>query len=229
MVCVSSATDSSYLSTDRKNPTTSKTEASTIAIRTTDKEKDREVFREREREGVNNAGSADVWQSCMYTSEDIINEEDRIDAFLSSVCATIKRIILSEVQKKDLEMVANVILYTLSCKERPILTTPRRSDGKKSDCYARTVGMSGGSNKDTEGESGKQFLPPMGMLRVYLLRLLFVMYDEHIKKIVLKSTPNKSMNTHVKDVYQVCTYVLLSSVFTTVLIRVDTTLIPVIL
>ena len=201
MVCVSSASDTSYLSTDRKNT------ASTIVNKTSDKDKDRdrdynkEMCREGEKEAINNTSSADVWQSNMYTSDNIINEEDGIDPFLTSVCSTIQKIILSEVQKKDLEMIANVILYTLSCKDRPISTTPRKY---KSDGYSRTVGVSGGSIKDSEGETGKQFLSSMGMLRVYLLRLLFVMYDEHIKKIISKSSSSKPVNVHTKDGYQVC-------------------------
>ena len=162
----------------------------------------------------------DIWQMSLYTSDNIINEEDTPDQFLSSVCAVLKSVALSEILRKDLEMIANVILYTISAEEKN--TKMRHSSTKKSEYYGRSAdsvagfssaravaggvdgagtyaggGGGGGAavsekdrekdrdkNRENERERDKEResnLSPLAMLRIYLLRLLFVMYEEHIR------------------------------------------------
>ena len=162
----------------------------------------------------------DSWQMHLYTSTNIINDEDTSDPFLSSVCAVLKCAALSEILRKDLEMVANVVLYTISSEEKN--TKMRYSSTKKaSDNYGKLIdnvvnvssarvvsgagvggvdgtGVSVGvsteecdrerdreKERDRERERERELkLSPLAMLRVYLLRLLFVTYEEHISTVI---------------------------------------------
>jgi hypothetical protein len=161
--------------------------------------------------------NTDKWQMSLYTSDNIINEEDTPDQYLSSVCAVLKSVALSEILRKDLEMIANVILYTISAEEKD--TKMRHSSTKKSEYYGRSAesvmgvssvravtggvdgaeggggGRGGGdaeeSGKDREREKERDRegekeckLSPLAMLRIYLLRLLFVMYEEHVSTVI---------------------------------------------
>jgi hypothetical protein len=162
----------------------------------------------REREMQHSRGSSDLpdtWQLSLYTAEDMINERDRIDPYLSSTCAIINRVILSEVQKKDLEMIANVVLYTLSCKSKTV-TTSKKSEGRsKSDSISQSGGRSCvlGTGLGEDDESGDATrLGPLTMLRMYLLRLLFTAYDSHITGITIRSSAFKA-DLMDKDKYQV--------------------------
>ena len=139
----------------------------------------------------------DSWQMSIYTSDNIINEEDTPDRYLSSVCAALKCAALSEILKKDLEMIGNVILYTLSSEEK--YSKMRLSSTKKAENYGKPIdnamsssggrvfgGVGGvdGLGSAVEMTARLRKLSSTAMLRVYLLRLLFVMYEEHISTVI---------------------------------------------
>ena len=173
----------------------------------------------------------DSWQMHLFTSANIINDEDASDPFLSSVCAVLKCAALSEILRKDLEMIANVVLYTISSEEKN--TKMRYSSTKKSSenhgklidngvsvSSARVVtgagaGGVGGAgvsvgveesdrDRDTERELK---LSPLAMLRVYLLRLLFVTYEEHISTVIgtgVSTVLRRPKSQTTSDSNQVC-------------------------
>jgi hypothetical protein len=158
----------------------------------------------------------DTWQLSLYTAEDMINERDRVDPYLSSTCAIINRVILSEVQKKDLEMIANMVLYTLSCKSKTV-STGRKSEGRsKSDSISQSSGRNyasgtgNGSGEDDESGDAAR-MGPLTMLRMYLLRLLFTSYDSHITGITIRSSAFKADLKDKDKLYQVLRCALLCS------------------
>ena len=137
--------------------------------------------------------SIDSIQLNLCDSIDIINETDTPDPYLSSVCAIVKRIILSEVQKRDLDLISSIIIYTFNTKG---INT---NGAKKNDMKEREKdnSRSGSSSRvrisSADGAAGNENDPnhklsPLAFLRVYLFRLVFSMYDESINKIIQKVT-----------------------------------------
>ena len=137
--------------------------------------------------------SIDSIQLNLCDSIDIINETDTPDPYLSSVCAIVKRIILSEVQKRDLDLISSIIIYTFNTKG---INT---NGAKKNDMKEREKdnSRSGSSSRvrisSADGAAGNENdlnhkLSPLAFLRVYLFRLVFSMYDESINKIIQKVT-----------------------------------------
>lgn len=175
-----------------------------------DKERDaaRETAREWEAQqfttGSSDLPETDTWQLSLYTAEDIINERDPADPYLSSTCAIINRVVLSEVQKKDLEMIANVILYTLSCRNRAASPAKKSEGRSKPDSNNQNSGRSNGAGAGEDDESGDAArMGPLSMLRVYLLRLLFTTYDSHIIGISIRSSAFNSDQKDKDKLYQV--------------------------
>lgn len=137
--------------------------------------------------------SIDSIQLNLCDSIDIIYETDTPDPYLSSVCAIVKRIILSEVQKRDLDLISSIIIYTFNTKG---INT---NGAKKNDMKEREKdnSRSGSSSRvrisSADGAAGNEIdfnhkLSPLAFLRVYLFRLVFSMYDESINKIIQKVT-----------------------------------------
>ena len=188
-----------------------------------DKEREsaREMAREREMQqhGRGSSDLPDTWQLSLYTSEDMINERDRTDPYLSATCAIINRVVLSEVQKKDLEMIANVVLYTLSCKSRTVSTAKKSESRSKTDSTTQSSGRSHGlgagvgtgvGDDDESGDTAR--VGPLTMLRMYLLRLLFTAYDSHITGITIRSSAFKADLKDKDKQYQVMLCLVLGCV-----------------
>jgi hypothetical protein len=180
-----------------------------------ERESSREMAKEREMQHSRvSSDLPDTWQLSLYTAEDMINERDRIDPYLSSTCAIIHRVILSEVQKKDLEMIANVVLYSLSCKSKTV-STGRKFEGRsKSDSISQSGGRTYASGTGTglgeDDESGDAArMGPLTMLRMYLLRLLFTAYDSHITGITIRTSAFKADLKDKDKLYQVMRCALL--------------------
>ena len=197
--------------------------------------KEREKEKEKEKEKGKDHNTSDIkdnkdeddnlYQPIKFNlcqAEDIINKKDTPDPYLTSVCSIIKRIIISEVQKKDLDLIANIIIYTFSTKGNDS-NSMKKKESKKNELKknemkdkdeekdkereyfentsANSNSSSGSSsgfgtqrrqnstNNGDENESSiNDRLSPLALLRVYLLRLLFSIYDENINKIILKVT-----------------------------------------
>lgn len=59
----------------------------------------------------------DKWHFIPCFPLDIINMRDDPDPYLTSVCHVVKKIILSKMHKKDLDLISEIILYTFSRKD----------------------------------------------------------------------------------------------------------------
>ena len=197
---------------EKKSITSSSTSTSTSSSSSTISRKSDRSHAANDVEKKVEKSTPDSWQMHLYTSTDIVNDEDTSDPFLASVCAVLKCAALSEILRKDLEMIANVVLFTISSEEKN--TKIRYSSTKKSlDNYGKLIDnvVSGSSARVVEGagvgaggvdgagvsvgvgveESDRDRdrerelkLSPLAMLRVYLLRLLFVTYEEHISTVI---------------------------------------------
>ena len=145
---------------------------------------------------------AETWQLMLCRSVDIINSTDTQDPYLTSVCSILQRVVLSEVQRKDLELIANVVLYTLCSKETTSIT--KKGDGKEGrdgkegkdmrekDWYESGQRPVSTGKKESEDSESDLKLSPLSLLRVYLLRLLFTMYNEHISKVTMSMSTSSS-------------------------------------
>ena len=153
---------------------------------------------------VEDENSIESLQLSLCRSIDIINETDAPDPYLSSVCAIVKRIILSEVQQRDLELISSIIIFTFNTKginsnsvKKNDMKEKEKEKEKEKVETATTNSRSGSSSRVrissvTEGagveSDSNHKLTPLALLRVYLLRLLFSMYDESINEIIQKAT-----------------------------------------
>ena len=145
---------------------------------------------------VEDENSIESLQLSLCRSIDIINETDAPDPYLSSVCAVVKRIILSEVQQRDLDLISSIIIFTFNTKGMKKNDMKEREKEKEKMETASTNSRSGSSSRVrmssvTQGAGDESDLnhklTPLALLRVYLLRLLFSMYNESINEIIQKA------------------------------------------
>ena len=164
-----------------------------------------------------NENSEEIWRFNLPTVFEAKNNLYKSDDFLKFSCSILRRVILSEVQKKDLELISNVLLYTYPSKKYSTVQ-------KKID-FREKLGFTGPGSGVRVGYSGKgKFekteknvradlksdlksdpvdiklnpgdfkLNPGELLRVHLLRLLFIMYNENISNILSQLSVTSSSN-----------------------------------
>lgn len=116
------------------------------------------------------------------------------DSYVSPICKVLQSIILSEVQKKELEAISQIILYTFSkdlnrestgndidANDSSSASSSNRTDNNNSRSINKD---NSNSNNYKNSRSNKVVSHPIVVLRTSLLRLLSCTYEEHTNNLL---------------------------------------------
>jgi len=119
---------------------------------------------------VNKAARATEWKMQRFEIEAISNECEASEPFLSkAILCVVKNIMRVELRKRDIEMIGLLVLYTF------IPARPTYVD---------------------EGDSvGREHLSTFTLLRVYLMRLLFTLFDDGMEDPLYKASGDPNRRT----------------------------------
>jgi hypothetical protein len=77
----------------------------------------------------------------------LINMRDEPDPYLTSMCSIVKNVILSDVHKKDLELISEIISYTFGCNKISSKREGKNDNEKSVFASASTVSNSVNSHR----------------------------------------------------------------------------------
>jgi hypothetical protein len=163
--------------------------------------------------GSNSPKKKDVWQYQPRTSFEMADYRDEPEPFLKDANNIIRYLVSSELRSKDIELITNVIQFTLNIEEGYFTDDLNSSvlERLKQKNYRELAQIhpyctyemnSTGFQVDVSTDSHSSFyrfhfLNPFEFYRIYLLRLLTSLYDdtiEEIRKNKGSANPNSSNN-----------------------------------
>eukprot|EP01035_Chromulina_nebulosa_P021856 gene21856-28292_t len=141
--------------------------------------------------------SDDQWIFNSADGIELSENRDEPDAFMKDCMDTIQKVMSAEIKKKDLDLILKIIMYSFisrynkheSSRNMTIGTADVETTGRYPFC----------NYDDSDHIDPINVLTPLAMLRVYLLRLLFSLYDDHSEylKFLTKSSPHRRFHNRM--------------------------------
>ena len=133
----------------------------------------------------------DKWTFNSADGIELSENRDEPDAFLKDCMDTIQKVMSAEIRKKDLDLILKIIMYSfISRYNKHDSSTSTASGSMDVDTSAQYPFC---NYDDSDHIDPINVLTPLAMLRVYLFRLLFSLYDDHSEylKFLTKSSPQR--------------------------------------
>ena len=139
----------------------------------------------------------DKWAFQSADGIKLSESRDEPNMFMKDCTEIVQKVMSAEIKKKDLDLILKIILYSF-------ISSYNKHDSStilaKSLADTETTAHYPFCNYEYSDHSDPlNVLTPLGMLRVYLLRLLFFLYDDHTEyfKFLAKSTPQRRLNNRM--------------------------------